>query len=124
MSSALDPGVEVEIERALPVGDTVYVLGGDLALSPDIDATLEGLGYRVVREAGVDEYATAVDIAQQLGNPSTIFEATGLSFYDALSAVPAAIENLCLLQRHLSVTCRAQKGRARGFRKSGAWLSI
>jgi hypothetical protein len=93
MSSALDPGVEVEIERALPVGDTVYVLGGDLALSPDIDATLEGLGYRVVREAGVDEYATAVDIAQQLGNPSTIFEATGLSFYDALSAVPAAIEN-------------------------------
>jgi hypothetical protein len=26
-----------------------------------------------------------------MGNPSTIFEATGLSFYDALSAVPAAI---------------------------------
>ena len=46
----------------------------------------------MVREAGSDEYATAVDIAQQLGNPSTIFEATGLSFYDALSAVPAAIK--------------------------------
>src|ERR1700678_2706891 len=93
ISSTLDPRVEAEIERVLPVGDTVYVLGGDLALSPNIDTALEGLGYRVVREAGANEYATAVDIAQQLGNPSTIFEATGLSFYDALSAVPAAIEN-------------------------------
>jgi Cell wall binding domain 2 (CWB2) len=27
-----------------------------------------------------------------MGNPSTVFEATGLSFYDALSAVPAAIK--------------------------------
>jgi hypothetical protein len=93
ISSTLDPRVEAEIERVLPTGDTVYVLGGDLALGPDIDTTLESLGYPVVREAGVDEYATAVDIAQQLGNPSTIFEATGLSFYDALSAVPAAIED-------------------------------
>ncbi len=91
VSSTLDSRVEAEIERVLPVGDTVYVLGGDLALSPNIDITLETLGYRVVRLAGADEYATAVDIAEQLGNPSTIFEATGLSFYDALSAVPAAI---------------------------------
>ena len=30
-------------------------------------------------------------IANQLGNPSTVFEATGLFFADALSAVPAAI---------------------------------
>jgi hypothetical protein len=92
VSSALDPRVEAEIERVLPVGDTVYVLGGELALSPNIDTTLSGLGYRVVRIAGADEYATAVDIAEQLGNPSTIFEATGLNFYDALSAVPAAIK--------------------------------
>jgi len=68
-------------------------LGGDLALSPDIDAALENVGYTVVREAGADEYATAVDIAEALGNPSAIFEATGLNFPDALSAVPAAIED-------------------------------
>jgi hypothetical protein len=61
-------------------------------VSPNVDTTLEGLGYTVVREAGVNEYATAVDVAEALGNPTTIFEATGLSFYDALSAVPAAIE--------------------------------
>jgi putative cell wall-binding protein len=91
-SASLDPRTLTEIQRVLPVGGTVYILGGDLALSPNIDTALEGLGYVVVREAGVDEYATAVDIAQQLGNPTTIFEATGLSFYDALSAVPAAIK--------------------------------
>ena len=93
LSTSLDPRVQGEIERVLPVGDTVYVLGGALALSPNIDSTLVGLGYVVVREAGADEYATAVDIAEQLGNPSTVFEATGLSFYDALSAVPAAIND-------------------------------
>ncbi len=92
ISSSLDPRVLAEIQRVLPVGDTVYILGGDLALSPNIDATLKGFGYEVVREAGADEYATAVDIAEQLGNPTTIFEATGLNFADALSAVPAAIE--------------------------------
>jgi hypothetical protein len=91
LSTSLDPRVQAEIQRVLPVGRTVYILGGDLALSPDIDATLEGLGYPVVREGGADEYATAVDIAEALGNPRTIFEATGLAFPDALSAVPAAI---------------------------------
>ena len=91
-SSTLDSRVLAEIERVLPAGKTVYILGGDLALSSSIDTTLEVLNYKVVREAGADEYATAVDIAEQLGNPTTIFEATGLSFSDALSAVPAAIE--------------------------------
>ncbi len=91
-SASLDPRTQAEIQRVLPAGGTVYILGGDLALSPNIDTTLQGLGYTVVREAGADEYATAVDIAEQLGNPTTIFEATGLSFYDALSAVPAAIK--------------------------------
>ncbi len=91
-SSSIDPRVLAEIQRVLPVGKTVYILGGDLALSPSIDTTLQGLGYVTQRIAGSDEYGTAVNIAQALGNPTTIFEATGLSFQDALSAVPAAIE--------------------------------
>jgi hypothetical protein len=92
LSSSLDPRVQAEIQRVLPVSGTVYILGGPLALNPDIDSALQGLGYVTQRVAGSDEYATAVNIAEQLGNPSVIFEATGLNFPDALSAVPAAIE--------------------------------
>jgi hypothetical protein len=92
LSTSLDSRVQAEIQRVLPTGGTVYILGGDLALSPSIDTALQGLGYVTQRVAGVDEYATAVDVAEQLGNPSTIFEATGLNFPDALSAVPAAIK--------------------------------
>ncbi|MGH9044927.1 MAG: cell wall-binding repeat-containing protein [Acidimicrobiales bacterium] len=92
LSSALDPRVLAEIERVLPVGDPVYILGGDLAVSPSVDSQLEAIGYQAIREAGADEYATAVDIAQALGNPTTVFLATGQNFYDALSSVPAAIE--------------------------------
>ncbi len=92
ISQSLDPRVQAEIQRVLPSGSTVFILGGDLALSPSIDAGLQSLGYRTQRIAGVNEYATAVDIAEALGDPSTVFETTGLSFYDALSAVPAAID--------------------------------
>jgi len=92
ISSTLDPRVLAEIQRVLPPGGTVYVLGGNLALSPNIDATLIGLGYHVIREAGTDEFATSYDIAFAMGSPRTIIEATGLSFFDALSAVPAAIQ--------------------------------
>jgi putative cell wall-binding protein len=91
LAATLDPRVQAEIQRVLPAGGTVYILGGDLALSPNIDNQLTFLGYNVIRLAGVDEFDTAVKIAQQLGNRTTVFLATGLSFYDALSAVPAAI---------------------------------
>lgn len=39
----------------------------------------------------------AVDIAERLGNPATIFEGTGLSFQHAVSAVPAAIVGAIVL---------------------------
>jgi hypothetical protein len=91
-SSTIDPAVEAEIQRVLAPGGTVYLLGGNLALSPGIDSALQQLGYATVRIAGSDEFDTAILIAQRLGNPTHIFEATGLNFADALSAVPAAIE--------------------------------
>ena len=91
LSSSLDPRVLTEIQRVLPTGKTVYILGGPAALSANIDAALTNAGYVVQRVQGPNEYATAVAIASQLGNPSTVFEATGLFFADALSAVPAAI---------------------------------
>jgi len=91
LSSTLDPRVLAEIQRVLPVGRTVYIIGGPVALSSTIDGTLQGLGYVTQRIAGINLYATAVDIDEFLGNPSVQFEATSLNFADALSAVPAAI---------------------------------
>ena len=91
LAAVIDPRVLAEIQRVLPVGGTVYILGGTLALSPNIDNQLTLLGYNVIRLAGINLYATAVLIAQRLGNPPVVFEATGLNYFDALSAVPAAI---------------------------------
>jgi hypothetical protein len=91
ISSHIDPRVLAEIRRVLSPGGTVYILGGTAALNPSIDTTLRSIGFTVARVAGADQYATAVAIAHQLGDPATIFEATGTSFADALSAVPAAI---------------------------------
>jgi hypothetical protein len=90
--ASLDARIRAEITRVLPEGGTVYVLGGPLALHPDLDAELANLGYEVVRVAGVNLFATAVEIAEQLGAPGIVFEVTGLHFADALSAVPAAVK--------------------------------
>ena len=89
--SSLDSRVKTEIQRVLPAGATVYLLGGPAALDPSIATALTNLGYTVVRYQGDDRYGTAVAIADHgLGNPSTVLEATGLNFPDALAAGAAA----------------------------------
>ena len=57
-----------------------------------IATTLAGDGYTVARLAGADRYATAVAVAAALGNPTTVFEADGTNFPDALSAGTAATQ--------------------------------
>jgi len=88
---ALDATTKTEIGRVLPTGGTVYLLGGTSALSDAVASAVTALGDVPMRIAGADRFATAVAIAGALGNPTTVFEATGLNFPDALSAVPAAI---------------------------------
>jgi putative cell wall-binding protein len=88
---SLDPATQGELGRVLPSGGTVYVLGGTGAISSGVTSTLRDLGYKVTRVAGASRFATAVAIAQVIGSPTTVFEATGLNFPDALSAVPAAV---------------------------------
>jgi putative cell wall-binding protein len=88
--AALDPGTQQEIERVLPAGGTVFLLGGTGAISQAVADTLTGLGFNVTRIAGADRFDTAVQIAQQLGNPATVIEATGMNFPDALAAGAAA----------------------------------
>ncbi len=93
-TASLDPRVKTEIARVLPAGGTVYVLGGPSAVDPSVDATLTTAGFKVVRLAGADRFATATTIADAgLGNPSTVYEATGMDFPDALSAAALAVIN-------------------------------
>jgi len=88
--SGLTAEVSQEITRAAPVKATVYILGGSGAIPLSVDAALTALGYVPVRLAGADRFGTAVAIAGALGNPSTVFEATGDGFPDGLSAGAAA----------------------------------
>jgi uncharacterized repeat protein (TIGR01451 family) len=92
-STILSTSVRDEIRRVLPAGGTVYLLGNSAAISDGVSGAISALGFKVQRIGGADRYATAVAIANALGNPSTVFEASGVSFADALSAGPAAIAN-------------------------------
>jgi hypothetical protein len=91
--TGLDPATQAEIVRVAPAGSTVYILGGPSAVASSVDPILTGLGYKVQRVFGADRYATAVAVAGVLGNPATVFEATGINFPDALSGGPAAVAN-------------------------------
>ncbi|MCU1376263.1 MAG: hypothetical protein JWO68_3549 [Actinomycetia bacterium] len=81
-----------ELQRATgsAAGKTIYLLGGTAALGDGVRTQLEAAGYTVVRYGGTTRYATAVLVAQALGDPATILEATGSSFPDALAAGAAA----------------------------------
>jgi len=89
--TSLDTATATEISRVLKPGGTVFLVGGTAALGPSIASAIATLGFAPVRVSGADRFGTALAIAAKLGNPSTIFEADGAGFADALSAVPAAI---------------------------------
>ena len=83
----LSPEVAKELTRILPPGATIYLLGGEKALSPQVAADVAALGFTVDRVAGPDRYATSVKIAQTIGGtPGSVALATGNLFPDALTA--------------------------------------
>ena len=67
--SSLPPVTLTEIRRVLPVGGTVYVLGGTDVVPASIGTQLTGLGYQITRYAGADRFGTAVAVADALGDP-------------------------------------------------------
>jgi putative cell wall-binding protein len=89
-SGSLDPNTAAEITRVLEPGGTIWLLGGASALSMALQIQVSALGFSIARIAGVDRYATAVQVANVIGIPKVIFEASGVDFPDALSAGPAA----------------------------------
>lgn len=81
---------KAELQRVLPTGGTVYILGGTGAVPASVATQLTDLGYQVVRYGGADRFGTAVQVADALGDPGTVLLATGTNFPDALSAGVAA----------------------------------
>ncbi|GAA2020234.1 hypothetical protein GCM10009839_16160 [Catenulispora yoronensis] len=97
--AALDPKVKAEIVRLLgPAATTgykptVYILGGEQAVSANVLNAVKAMGYQVKRLSGPDRYTTSVAIAKEIGADGPIQQvlvATGEDFPDALSAGAAA----------------------------------
>lgn len=89
-SGRLAEEVGAEIRRVLPAGGTVHVLGGSAALAPAVEERLVALGYEVVRLAGGDRIATALAVADALGDVDDVLLTTAYDFPDALAAGAAA----------------------------------
>ena len=94
-NGGLDSITESEIQRVLPPGGRVYVLGGTAAIPSAVDGELRGLGYQVVRLAGTNRMDTARLVAaevdkrvQELGfqAPDKVMLATAFNWPDAVTA--------------------------------------
>lgn len=82
----LDQRVEAELDRILPRGGTVVLLGGTSALSAAVETRLTALGYTVERLGGANRLESAVRIARDvLGDPDTLLLATAITSPDALA---------------------------------------
>ncbi|MBW3537652.1 MAG: trypsin-like serine protease [Actinobacteria bacterium] len=96
----LPPETEIELQRTLPPGSTVYILGGPAAVPSSIDAEAERLGFRPMRLAGPVREDTAAAIADEVvarygdpfgsGTPTpsldTVILATSGNWPDAVTA--------------------------------------
>jgi hypothetical protein len=84
-SFALADAVASELRRVLPAGGRVLLSGGPAALSEEVRAEVEALGYTAVRADGDTRYATSVAIARATTpDPDLIVVANGNGFPDAL----------------------------------------
>jgi ell wall binding domain 2 (CWB2)/WD40-like Beta Propeller Repeat len=107
---ALDARTSAELTRVLGAGSgkTVFILGGPAAVAPGVESALISQGYMVTRLAGATRCETAVEVAKELGSPTTLFLATGLSFQAALvSGVAAAKTGGAVLLTNDSIMCPA-----------------
>jgi putative cell wall-binding protein len=81
------------IEANLVPGGTVYILGGESAVSEDFKIRLEELGIDYQRVAGSDRFGTNLEIMKEAGVPADqpVLIATALNFADSLSASAAGL---------------------------------
>lgn len=72
----------------------VIIVGGDIAVSKTIDASLKSMGISVERIAGDNRFDTAARIAKRMGgNPDTAIVTDGYNFPDALAISSYAAQN-------------------------------
>jgi putative cell wall-binding protein len=94
-TGSLPVDTRLELQRVLPDGGRVYLLGGSAALPAGLNAEIEALGYEVVRLAGTTREATAAAVASEIparlatlgfdSVPAAIV-ATGRQWPDAVTA--------------------------------------
>jgi len=91
--TSLSPAVKAELERLKPA--EVVVIGGDTAVSPEVFAVVNGLGFPHTTEriAGANRYETnRLIIDDVFPTATTAYISTGANFPAALAAGPAAIK--------------------------------
>ncbi|TYS59966.1 transglycosylase SLT domain-containing protein [Sutcliffiella horikoshii] len=71
----------------------VIILGGESAVSSEVQSTLKNMNLTVKRIAGKDRYETSALIAKELGATSQAVIASGSNFPDALAIAPYAAKN-------------------------------
>ena len=81
-TAALTPATAAEIDRVLPAGGTVYLLGGTAAIAQPVEDQLRGAGYAVARLAGPGRVETSVAVAAEVRrrNPDTALAAVARGF--------------------------------------------
>lgn len=84
------PEVVEEIRRVLGAQGKVYLLGGTVALTEEVEADAAALGYPVERLHGPTRVETSIAISRHLGDPGMMIIAGGEQFADALTAAAAA----------------------------------
>lgn len=84
----LDSNVKREITRIK--AEKVVVIGGEKAISPQIQKELEMMGLEVERINGAHRYQTNENILNKMGDVNGYFIVSGTSFADALSVAPIA----------------------------------
>ena len=98
-SDALPSSVEEFLEKQTVQGATIYLLGGTLAISENVEQALIDKGFNIKRLAGKSRTDTSLLIAQEIGQTQTVLMATGNDqSSDALSASAyAAVHQLPIL---------------------------
>ncbi|WP_053216155.1 cell wall-binding repeat-containing protein [Guptibacillus hwajinpoensis] len=90
-SHKLDPNVKEEIFRLNP--QVVYILGGDVAISPEVEQEIIDMDIKTHRFGGADRYETSALIGAYLPSSDTAVVANGTKFPDALAVASYAAEN-------------------------------